>query len=123
MAEGKVTVIARIKAKTGEVQRVKEELLKLLAPTRAENGCINFDMHQGAADHSQFLFHENWTSEAALEAALRDAAHQELAQAGRGPAGRAARGDALEQGGLRTGQRPAFKRRRPPRRGTPPAPG
>ena len=68
MAEGKVTVIARIKAKTGEVQRVKEELFKLLAPTRAENGCINFDMHQGAADHSQFLFHENWTSEAALEA-------------------------------------------------------
>ena len=65
MAEGKVTVIARIKAKTGEVQRVKEELLKLLAPTRAENACINFDMHQGAADHSQFLFHENWTSEAA----------------------------------------------------------
>ncbi len=68
MAEGKVTVIARIKAKTGEVQRVKEELLKLLAPTRAENGCMNFDMHQGATDQSQFLFHENWTSKAALEA-------------------------------------------------------
>ena len=68
MAEGKVTVIARIKAKTGQVQRVKEELLKLLAPTRAENGCMNFDMHQGATDQSQFLFHENWTSKAALEA-------------------------------------------------------
>ena len=68
MAEGEVTVIARIKAKTGEVQRVKEELLKLLAPTRAENGCMNFDMHQGATDQSQFLFHENWTSKAALEA-------------------------------------------------------
>ena len=68
MAEGKVTVIARIKAKTGEVQRVKEELLKLLAPTRAENGCMNFDVHQGATDQSQFLFHENWTSKAALEA-------------------------------------------------------
>ena len=68
MAEGKVTVIARIKAKTGEVQRVKEELLKLLAPTRAENGCMNFDMHQGATDQPQFLFHENWTSKAALEA-------------------------------------------------------
>ena len=68
MAESKVTVIARIKAKTGEVQRVKEELLKLLAPTRAENGCINFDMHQGATDQSQFLFHENWTSKATLEA-------------------------------------------------------
>ena len=36
MAEGKVTVIARIRAKAGRTQRVKEELLKLLAPTRAE---------------------------------------------------------------------------------------
>jgi quinol monooxygenase YgiN len=68
MAEGKVTVIARIKAKADRTQRVKEELLKLLAPTRAENDCINFDMHQGATDHAQFLFHENWTSEAALKA-------------------------------------------------------
>ena len=68
MTESKVTVIARIKARADKVQRVEEELRKLLAPTRAENGCINFDMHQGAADHSQFLFHENWTSEAALKA-------------------------------------------------------
>ena len=68
MAEGEVTVIARIKAKADRAQRVKEELLKLLAPTRAENGCINFDMHQGATDHAQFLFHENWSSEAALKA-------------------------------------------------------
>jgi quinol monooxygenase YgiN len=68
MAEDKVTVIARIRAKADRAQRVKEELLKLLAPTRAENGCINFDMHQGATDHTQFLFHENWTSEAALKA-------------------------------------------------------
>ena len=68
MAESKVTVIARIRAKTGRAQRVKEELLKLLAPTRAESGCINFDMHQGTTDPAQFLFLENWTSEAALEA-------------------------------------------------------
>ncbi|HYY05950.1 MAG TPA: putative quinol monooxygenase [Candidatus Limnocylindria bacterium] len=68
MAESKVTVIARIRAKADRVQRVEEELRKLLAPTRAENGCINFDMHQGATDPSQFLFHENWTSKAALEA-------------------------------------------------------
>ena len=68
MAEGKVTVIARIRAKAGRAQRVKEELLKLLAPTRAESGCINFDMHQGTTDPAQFLFHENWTSEAALKA-------------------------------------------------------
>jgi quinol monooxygenase YgiN len=68
MAESNVTVIARIRAKADRVQRVEEELRKLLAPTRAENGCIDFDMHQGATDPSLFLFHENWTSKAALEA-------------------------------------------------------
>ena len=59
---------ARSTANPGRAQRVKEELLKLLAPTRAESGCINFDMHQGTTDPAQFLFHENWTSEAALKA-------------------------------------------------------
>ena len=61
-----VTVVARIKAKPGMEQKVKEELLKLLAPTHAESGCINFDMHQALQDEAQFLFHENWTSEADL---------------------------------------------------------
>ncbi len=43
--------------------RVKQELLNLLPPTRAERGCINFDMHQAPNDTSLFLFHENWSSE------------------------------------------------------------
>ena|SRR5438552_3825087 len=67
MAQATVTVIARIKAKPGTIARVKEELTKLLAATRAEDGCINFDMHQANTDAAQFLFHENWTSEAALK--------------------------------------------------------
>lgn len=61
-----VTVVARIKAKPGMEQKVKEELLKLLGPTRAENGRINFDMHQSPEDESQFLFHETWACEADL---------------------------------------------------------
>src|SRR3990172_11140649 len=67
MANNTVTVVARIKAKPDRVERVHQELLKLLAPTRAEDGCLNFDMHQGAADPAHFLFHENWTSEDALK--------------------------------------------------------
>ena len=66
MADIMVTVVARIKAKPEMVQVVKAELLKLLAPTRVERGCINFDMHQALHDESQFLFHENWESEACL---------------------------------------------------------
>lgn len=66
MPDDQVTVIARIKAKRGMESRVKDELTKLLEPTREEEGCINFDMHESLDDASQFMFHENWTSEAAL---------------------------------------------------------
>jgi quinol monooxygenase YgiN len=67
MANSQVTVIARIKAKAGMEEQAKQELLKLLAPTRAEKGCINYDMHQSTNDESLFLFHENWTSEEDLK--------------------------------------------------------
>ncbi len=51
-----------------------EELLALLkaqvAPTRAEAGCINYDFHVDAADPCVFVFYENWTDRAALDAHL-----------------------------------------------------
>ena len=60
---GRVSVVARLKAKPGNEERVKQELQKLLAPTRAEKGCVNYDMHQAVHDRSLFLFYENWESE------------------------------------------------------------
>jgi quinol monooxygenase YgiN len=63
----RLTVVVRIKAKAGLEGRVKQELIKLLAPTRAEPGCINFDLHQAADDPALFLVHENWVSEEALQ--------------------------------------------------------
>jgi len=58
-----LTVVARIKAKPGQEARVREELRKLLAPTRAEQGCLNFDMHVSTENPGEFLFYENWTTE------------------------------------------------------------
>ena len=37
----KLTVIAHIRAKGGQEARVQEAPLDLIAPTRAEAGCIN----------------------------------------------------------------------------------
>src|SRR5262245_10473612 len=71
MAESQVTVIACIKARPGQEDRVRQELLALLAPTRVEKGCVNFDMHQALNDPGLFLFHENWTSERDLDAHLQ----------------------------------------------------
>lgn len=67
MKEKKVTVVARIKAKPGMEERVKQELLSLVNPTRSEAGCINYDLHQSTDDRSIFLFYENWTSKEDLD--------------------------------------------------------
>jgi quinol monooxygenase YgiN len=63
MPSNNVTVVARIKAKEGLEEKVKQELINLLAPTRSEEGCINYDLHQSVHDKSLFLFYENWKSE------------------------------------------------------------
>lgn len=61
-----ITVVVRIKAKPETKAQVRAELQRLLAPTRIEKGCINYDMHVAKDDDSVFLFHENWTSEGDL---------------------------------------------------------
>lgn len=74
MAEKKLTVLARVKARPGMEERTRRALLALVAPTRKEEGCINYDMHQSQEDKSLFLFYENWTSKAHLDRHLA-AAH------------------------------------------------
>lgn len=66
MENKKVTVIARITAKSGMEEIVKNELVGLIEPSRADEGCINYDMHQYLKNPALFMFHENWTSEEAL---------------------------------------------------------
>jgi quinol monooxygenase YgiN len=67
MADKKVTVIARIKAKPGLEQHMADALNSLVQPTRQEPGCINYDLHQSSDDKTLFLFYENWTSKKALD--------------------------------------------------------
>ena len=67
----KVTVVARIKAKDGMAEQVKQELASLIAPTHAEPDCITYVLHQSPDDPHSFLFFENWTSKAALDAHLQ----------------------------------------------------
>lgn len=65
-----VTVIARIVALPGRESLIRAALLKLIEPTRAEAGCVNYDLHVTLDDPAVFYFHENWTSADALDAHL-----------------------------------------------------
>lgn len=62
MATQPLTIVARILAKTESRELVKSELLKLIETTRAEEGCINYDLHQDNENPNLFLFFENWTN-------------------------------------------------------------
>ncbi|MGD1873146.1 MAG: putative quinol monooxygenase [Mastigocoleus sp.] len=58
----KLTIVANIKAKPDKIALVKAELLKLIDITRAEKGCLQYDLHQDNENPAHFLFYENWES-------------------------------------------------------------
>ncbi|MBT0654736.1 antibiotic biosynthesis monooxygenase [Geobacter luticola] len=62
-----ITVIARLVARKDSIEAVKSELLKLIAPTRNEQGCIEYLLHQDNDDLAVFVFYEIWESLASLE--------------------------------------------------------
>jgi len=57
-----LTIVARIQANPDQTERVKDELSKLISPTRAEAGCIQYDLHQDNDNPAVFVFYENWES-------------------------------------------------------------
>ena len=58
----KLTIVANIKAKADKIDLVKTELEKLIPITRAEQGCLQYDLHQDNENPAHFLFYENWES-------------------------------------------------------------
>ena len=58
-------------SQAGQGKRVRQELLSLVAPSRKDAGCLNYDLHQALDNPALFLFHENWTSKAHLDQHLQ----------------------------------------------------
>lgn len=55
-----LTIVAHITAHPDKVDLLTEELEKLVPFTRAEEGCVQCDLHQDNADPAHFMFFENW---------------------------------------------------------------
>ncbi len=55
-----LTIVANIYAVKGKGEFVKKELLKLISPTLAEKGCIQYDLHCNNENPEHFIFFENW---------------------------------------------------------------
>ena len=55
-------IVANIIAKDNCVELVKTELQKLVDVTRAEEGCLQYDLHQDNENPSHFMFYERWAT-------------------------------------------------------------
>ena len=64
----KLIIVARVQAKKDKIDVVKSELLKLIKPTRAEQGCIQYDLHQDNDNPAVFVFYEIWENAEMLKA-------------------------------------------------------
>ena len=62
MPNQELTIVAKILAKPLNKELVQHELQKLVDDTRAEKGCILYDLHQDTKNENLFLFYEKWES-------------------------------------------------------------
>jgi quinol monooxygenase YgiN len=62
-----VHVIARFLAKPGNEGALKSTLTGLVAPSRREIGCYQYDLLENPTDPRDFCFVERWDSDASLD--------------------------------------------------------
>ncbi len=66
MRSSKTRVVARAQAQPGKETELKSVLEGLIEPTRAEAGCLHYELWQNRAEPTQFTFIEEWVSDEAL---------------------------------------------------------
>lgn len=65
-----IRVVAHLTSKPETVDETRSALEAFVDPTRAEAGCIVYELMQNNADPTDFTFVEEWESDEALDAHL-----------------------------------------------------
>ena len=60
-------IIARFHARPGREGEVETAIREVAAPTRAEAGCLGYQMFRGTRDEALFFIHSRWKDEEAFE--------------------------------------------------------
>ncbi len=59
-----VTLVVMLRSKEGQHLLLEAEIRALIAPTRKEEGCLQYDLHHSVDQPSLFLLHEVWATRA-----------------------------------------------------------
>lgn len=63
-----VVVFASIISKPDCVEKVRALLLGAVEPSRQEEGCIKYDLHQSTDEPNSFMFYEVWKNDQHFQA-------------------------------------------------------
>ncbi len=63
-----IRVVAHFRPKPGKLDEARTLLLGFTVPTRAEKGCVFYDLHENPADAEDLTFIEEWESDEDLNA-------------------------------------------------------
>ncbi len=61
-----INITVLLKSKEEHTEKLKGLLENLVASSRQEPGCVQYDLHQDVQDSSTFVFHEVWENKEAL---------------------------------------------------------
>ncbi len=67
----KISVIAKIRAKSGHEDKVRTLIAGLVEPSQKEPGCIKYNIFEDHYYTGSFFTYEEWESEAALDQHLQ----------------------------------------------------
>ena len=65
-----IRIVAKVVANPDSVDQVCSILSDLVEPTRKESGCISYELLQNRTDPTDFIFVEEWATDAAIDAHL-----------------------------------------------------
>ena len=51
-----------MRAAPGRADELRAALTAVVGPTTQEDGCVNYDLHEGMDEEGLFVFYENWES-------------------------------------------------------------
>jgi len=76
----RIKVVTRIVAQPERVEDLQAVLRDLVEPTRAESGCLQYELLQNVSDPTDFTFVQEWESKEAFEAHLNTDHTQQVAR-------------------------------------------
>lgn len=74
-----LVIVASITAQAGHADTVRNALLQVVPPSRAEAACLKYELHLDQKDPNRFVMLEEWAGQAALDAHMDTPHFAELA--------------------------------------------